>query len=161
MIRMAHPGPTKRVHIYGLHTKAKLDTKLDRWSRSGTQNVLEDLIFHGGKLSSSLPWSAFHFAPKLRIARLWSCYFLEFHLDPLLVLGLNQHELYNIPISEAANESLVVDYIALEGLQLQRIHRLRTLYIVSPSIRMIDVFGFEDPRALMILRELVIQDARD
>jgi hypothetical protein len=97
----------------------------------------------------------------LRIACLWSCYFLEFHLDPLLVLGLNQHELYNIPISEAANENLVVDYIALEGLQLQGIHRLRTLYIVSPSIRMIDVFGFEDPRALMILQELVIQDARD
>jgi hypothetical protein len=143
MIRMAHPGPTKRVHIYGLHTKAKLDTKLDRWSRSGTQNVLEDLIFHGGKLSSSLPWSAFHFAPKLRIARLWSCYFLEFHVDPFLVIGLNQHELYDFPISEEANESLVAYYIALEGLQLQEIHKLITLCIVSLSIHMIDVFGFK------------------
>jgi hypothetical protein len=95
----------------------------------------------------------------LRIARLWSCYFLEFHVDPFLVIGLNQHELYDFPISEEANESLVAYYIALEGLQLQGIHRLITIYIVSPSIRMIDVFGFEDPRALMILQELVFQDA--
>ena len=102
----------------------------------------------------------FRFAPTLRIARAWHCYFPDFPYGPAIFFPkLKQLQLYSVFISMEAIHRLITGCTRLEGLHLEEVYGLRSLCIVWPKLRTVGVFGLQCYILGNMFREQVIQDA--
>ncbi|XP_020186576.1 putative F-box/LRR-repeat protein At5g02700 [Aegilops tauschii subsp. strangulata] len=169
-ILAAHPGPARRLALYGIRLGRERYAKFNGWFRSPALDGLEELGFtssgdaysrNGGtRPPRPLPPSVLRFAPTLRAVSIGRCDFPEINAAPALVLPrLKQLNLYDVVISEAAIHRLLAGCIVLERLQLQSLRGLSIVRIVSPTLRSIDVSVCSHPEADVLSQQLVIEDA--
>jgi hypothetical protein len=70
----SHLGPTRGFRMGKFRSNGKDRAKLDDWFRSPALDQLEELTFDDGHMRS-LPTSALHLAPTLRVAKFRNCHY--------------------------------------------------------------------------------------
>ena len=79
----SHLGPTKGLRMGKFRSNGMDQAKLDDWFRSPALDQLEELTFDDGHMRS-LPTSALHLAPTLRVAKFRNCHPPSLMTCPLL-----------------------------------------------------------------------------
>ena len=83
----------------------------------------------------SLPTSALHLAPTLRVAKFRNCHFPPLNDAPALILPRLKHlELVDVCLSNGDMERLLHGCTALKDLRLQAINGLTTFHITSMTL---------------------------
>ncbi|KAM3277527.1 hypothetical protein ACQJBY_045429 [Aegilops geniculata] len=140
-ILAAHPGPARHLSLRSICLCNNLYARFNGWFRSPALNGLEELDFCGRNMQSLVPPSVLRFVPTLRLASIGGCDLSRIDIAPTLLLPqLKQLKLYDIAISESALHRLLSGCTVLESLDLESIHGISIVRIVSLTLRSIVVY---------------------
>ncbi|XBH72103.1 hypothetical protein VPH35_099477 [Triticum aestivum] len=155
-ILISHPGPARRLSLRSICLRNDSYARFDIWFRTPALNGLEELDFYGRNTQCLVPPSVLRFAPTLRLAIIDGCNLSKIDVAPALLLPrLKQLKLYDIIISESVFHRLLSGGTMLENLDLQSIHGLTVIRIISSTLRSICVYV----RHQADMVELIIEDA--